>query len=243
MEPYYQQSGMTIYNGEALDVLARMEGGQFTAVITDPPYSSGGAFRGDRMRDTTDKYQQSGTWKQYQDFTGDTRDQRAFAYWSALYLHQARRVAKPGGVLCVFTDWRQLPTTTDAVQAGGWVWRGIAAWDKTEAARGIQGRMRNQCEYVVWGSSGPMPVEGVPYAGVFTHYMNPGDKEHLTQKPVEVIKWLLNAMPAGPVLDPFMGAGTTLVACKEMKRECVGIEIDRTYCEIAARRLAQEILL
>jgi len=50
--------------------------------------------------------------------------------------------------LVAFSDWRQLPALCDAVQAGGWLWRGIAAWDKTEASRPRNGGFRAQCEFM-----------------------------------------------------------------------------------------------
>lgn len=59
---------------------------------------------------------------------GDNRDQRAFLIWAGLWLNAARVASKPGAVLCSFIDWRQLPTLTDAVQVGGWVWRNLATW-------------------------------------------------------------------------------------------------------------------
>ena len=52
------------------------------------------------------------------DFTGDDRDQRAYGYWCALWLAECLRVTKPGGACLMFTDWRQLPATRDAIQAG-----------------------------------------------------------------------------------------------------------------------------
>jgi DNA modification methylase len=67
--------------------------------------------------------------------------------------------------------------------------------------------------------------------------------EHPTQKPVALMKWCLNLVPhAMHILDPFMGSGTTLVAAKQLGRKAIGIEIEQSYAEIAARRLAQEVI-
>lgn len=65
-------------------------------------------------------------------------------------------------------------------------------------------------------------------------------KEHPTQKPVEVMKWCLSFLPdAETILDPFMGSGTTGVACVKLGRKFIGIEIDPGYFEIAAKRIRQ----
>jgi len=68
-----------------------------------------------------------------------------------------------------------------------------------------------------------------------------GHRLHPTQKPEALMLWSLQMAhkASGPVLDPFMGSGTTLVACKRLGRRCVGIERDEKYCEIAASRLSQ----
>ncbi len=68
-------------------------------------------------------------------------------------------------------------------------------------------------------------------------------KFHPTQKPEDLMGWCIKrAGEVSTILDPYMGSGTTLRACKDHGKQCVGIEREERYCEIAARRLAQGVL-
>jgi site-specific DNA-methyltransferase (adenine-specific) len=245
MDAYYRDDLLTLYHAEALGVLAGLPAESIDAVVTDPPYSSGGQFRGDRMMNTTDKYVQHATAIQRPDFDGDNRDQRSYAYWCALWLGECYRLAKPGAVCLLFTDWRQLPTTTDALQAGGWVWRGVVPWDKTEAVRPQKGAYASQCEYVVWGSKGPLDRDqGRPcLPGFFRYIVRQADKFHLTGKPTPLLLDLLSIVPAGGVvLDPFAGSGTALVAARLRGLRAIGVEWQEDYCRVVVQRLRQQPL-
>lgn len=239
--PYYDDGRVTLYGGEALAVLAALPDASVDAVI-DPPYSSGGQFRADRAASTSSKYFRTGSPSQdIADFSGDSRDSRAYGYWSALWMAEAMRATKPGGVLAVFTDWRQLPTTSDAIQAGGWIWRGVVPWWKP-AGRPVQGRWANQCEYVVWGTNGPRPLDALDGKALPGFYQcnSPREREHQTQKPVEVMRHLVKIVPpAGVVLDPFMGSGTTGCAAAIEGRRFIGCEKVDHFRDVAERRIRE----
>ncbi len=237
-------SRFSIEHGNALALLAQMPDGCVDAVITDPPYSSGGMYRGDRSGSTTEKYVQTGTEISRPDFAGDNRDGRSFGYWCALWMAEALRVAKPGAVFCCFSDWRQLPTTTDSVQAGGWVWRGIVPWDKTEGCRPSMGRFAAQCEYIIWCTAGARePHEDVGcLPGIVRAYPKPSEKHHITGKPVEVLRALARiAPPDGIVLDPFSGGGSTGCGALLEGRRFIGFELVESYVHTTRERLLAEV--
>jgi site-specific DNA-methyltransferase (adenine-specific) len=212
------------------------------AIVTDPPYSSGGQFRGDRVARVARKYLRRPRLES-SSFPGDNRDQRGFLAWCALWLAEALRVTKPGAVLVQFSDWRQLAVTIDAVQAGGWVWRGIGVWDKTAACRPQRGRFAAQAEYFVWASHGPLPLDrGVPcLPGVFLHPSPRGERQHMTAKPEALMRDVVAlCAPGGLIVDPFAGSGTTGVAALRTGRRFLGCELVPAYHTLAAERLAAE---
>jgi site-specific DNA-methyltransferase (adenine-specific) len=75
-----------------------------------------------------------------------------------------------------------------------------------------------------------------------TGYKTMEVRQHPTQKPLPVMRWCVGKTRRSTIIDPFMGSGTTLRAAKDLGRKAIGIEIEERYCEIAARRCAQEVL-
>lgn len=245
----------TVLEGEALATMLRIPDASVDATITDPPYSSGGFTRGDRMGSTTNKYVGellTGTQISRPDFAGDNRDQRGYLKWCVVWLDEALRITKPGGSLLMFTDWRQLPTTTDAVQAGGWVWRGIVPWDKGDGTRPRRGGFRSQAEYVVWATAGHLrddhdaclpgwlhtTTEAEPVAGWIHAPVAQADKHHITGKPTELMRELAKIVRPGELIfDPFAGSGTTGVGALLEGRRFLGVEKMGSYAHIARQRL------
>lgn len=222
----------TLYCGDAFQVLQMLDEKSFGGLLADPPYSSGGLYASDRQKPANVKY--IGASAKYTNFTGDQKDQHSHFLWSYEWLTICRKLLMPGALAAIFSDWRQLPLTTDYLQAAGFHWRGIVAWDKTEAVRPMLGRYRSQVEYAVWGTVGKRALCGKTAPGAYRFPV--GKKFHMTSKPVELMKKLIAIMEP-PILDPFMGAGAVGVACAEMGLPYVGIEINRNYFDIATKRI------
>lgn len=237
----YSKGNFTIYQGDALQVLETLERQSVDAVITDPPYASGGVSALTRNALPSSKYS-SAKEKTYPEFLGEHRDQRSFAYWSTLWASQCFLACKNGAPFLAFSDWRQLPSTTDYIQAANFSYNGLVAWDKTKSVRPAKGQFRAQCEYIAYGFKGKPNKDANPVylAGAIRQRIDPKKKLHMTGKPIEVMAHLMKvAPPGGVVLDPFMGSGSTGVAALESGRKFIGIEATEEYFEIAKARLEQ----
>lgn len=230
-----------LLKGDALSLLPTLEAGSFDALITDPPYASGGVNAAARQKPPSAKYPQGGRPALHADFLGDERDQRSHLQWMTMWLSECARLLKDGAPVCVFTDWRQLPLTTDALQCAGITWRGITVWDKTEGVRPQRGRFRNQAEYIVWGSKGGMPLDrnAPTLPGVIKARVRRDDKLHMTGKPTELMRQVVRICEAGGrILDPFAGSGTTLVAAQLEGFTWTGCEVTEHYAQVARERVA-----
>ena len=106
--------------------------------------------------------------------------------------------------------------------------RGFLVWDKKQP----ENFSLAMCEFAWWSRD--------HNAKVYSRSVLGYDKSHPTQKPVDLMQWCLGFMPnATTILDPFMGSGTTLVACQKLGRSGTGIEIDPDYFDIACRRVEE----
>lgn len=225
-----------LINGDSVNVLDTLDGG-YSMIVADPPYASGGGSIREKQRPTGEKYAKD---SRFHDFDGDARDQRSWVSWMAKWMGEARNLCQDNAMIAVFTDWRQLPSVTDALQWAGWLWRGVVVWDKVNP-RPQLARYKQQCEFVVWGSKGAIPPDreiGV-LPGLYSYSMPCGTKRlHQTEKPVPLLCDLMKICPAGgKILDPFMGSGAAIEAALIMGHDCTGIEITDYYYDVATTRI------
>lgn len=238
-----------LLHGDCLTLMKEVKPGSVDLVLCDPPYSSGGTHAGDRKASTAAKYLDddfAGA-ARLPSFSGDNMDQRSFTAFMRWVCTELRLRTREGGILEMFVDWRNLPAMTDAVQMAGWVWRGLVVWDKG-ISRNQPGRFRNDCEFVVWCSNGDMPIDWKAAKGIkampgvyHVPMVNPKQRFHQTEKPLELLERLLAICPpGGTVLDAFMGSGSTGVAAVRTGRSFIGMELSDQYFEIASSRIRDE---
>lgn len=230
-----------LHRGDALTVLHTLPTGSVDAVVTDPPYCSGGTTAAQRTSQSArGKYVSGDAQHKLADFDGDTRDQRGYFAWMSLVLGQCYRISRTSAPLLLFTDWRQLPVNSDALQAAGWTWRGIVPWHKP-IARPSKGGFKRACEYALWATKGPVDAARNPVylPGLYSASQPRGSKRfHITQKPDELMRELVKiCVPDGTILDPFAGSGSTGVAALAEGRSFVGVELSERYAETARERL------
>lgn len=227
MEPYYDHGGITIYHGDCRDVLPQIQG---DAIVTDPPYplTSGG------MKTVI---HQGG-------YFGDRNiyDNRGCIYQTPLFSEWIPMLSCIGTDIeaMVFTNDRNLPAMWREFEADRWRWHNLIVWDKCIQVQNMH--YMKQCEYVLYlfrGQSRKMARTG---RSNLVREMIPQGKQHFSEKPVPLLKWIIGNHDWHTIIDPFMGSGTTLRAAKDLGRCAIGIEIEERYCEIAACRLQQEVL-
>jgi DNA methylase len=219
MTPYYDDGTCVIYHGDCREIDAWLTA---DVLITDPPYGIGwkiGAGIGNDIHGASITGDES----------TDVRD-TALRLWGEdrpWLMFGSLRAALP-------PRWRQTIVFHKACHNAGLV--------------GVRRPWRNNWEPIFVGGTWPDQTPRTD-AVVRTHEMAAtGYSGYVTRaghphaKPVDVLTQLIDACPPGVVADPFMGSGTTLRAAKDLGRHAIGVELEERYCEIAAKRLGQEIL-
>lgn len=225
MRPYYDHGGITIYHGDCREVMPDITSAGI--VVTDPPYVFGIA--------STFEEGKAGGW-------GDMMNAAAlYAGWLREFW---RLVGSTCGAAWVFNSWRSFPVLARAAHEARWPIESLLVWDKEWIGPGGQRGLRPSYEVVALFVHPQFQVTDRGTPDIWREKWSGAKTWHPAEKPVPLLRKLIGAggSPDGVVLDPFMGSGSTLVAAKSLGRRAIGIEVEERYCEIAARRLSQEVL-
>lgn len=235
MKPYFADDLVTLYLGDCLEAMTGMADGSVAAVLTDPPYSSGGRRENARsLRKSMLRATEDDVW-----IHGDGMSTQGFVWLMRQCGLQWRRLLTPGGHALSFIDWRMAPNLAAALESADLRQHPVLVWDK--AAFGMGTVFRNQHEFIVHMSAGNPADPQRRDVGNVLRFPAVRGGVHPTEKPVPLLHTLLSVVtpPGGVVLDPFAGAGSTLIAARNFGLPAIGIEADERWCEAAARRLSQ----
>lgn len=215
MRPYYEDDSVTLYHGDCLELADLWTGAD--VLVTDPPHGtqalSGNERGGYGRRYLCDTGDGVGA-AIAGDMTTDTRDE-VLKLWGA---RPAVAFASP-----------RLPEPPGH-------WDDRLVWNKTRP--GMNGGPFRYLHEAIY-ARGMVRANNSTFS-ILTAY--PDQHDHIHAKPIEVMEALCSTAPPGIIADPFTGSGSTLVAAKRLGRKAIGIELEERYCEIAARRLSQDVL-
>lgn len=227
---------VTLYHGDCLEVLKTLEPGSVDAVVTDPPYCSGGRqAAGQRGEISKNGSRADSDW-----LTTDNMGTDTYLWFMRQFAGLCRLACSVGSPAYVFTDWRQYTTIVTAWESAGWTLKNVLVWDKAKG--GAMGSWwRNNHEWVpifVKGKARPLSTHSY-----FNTWIEPKPVSglHPTVKPRGLMDYIVSSITPedAVVLDPFMGSGTTGESAINLHRSFIGIEIDAGYYEIAERRIAE----
>jgi len=215
----------TLYNGDCMEVMAGL--GRVDAVVTDPPYELSSAGPGaSHFGMSLGKFDTTA----YKDIVD--------GFDFAATFDAIEKICDPFNLFC-FCSNKQISKTMSYHEAKGRATT-LLIWHKTNAAPFANGVWRGDIEYVVHArGKGAVFVGNAVEKKKVSEFPLVQDSAHPTVKPLELIgKYVrICSAPGQTVLDPFMGSGTTGVACVKAGRSFIGIERDPGYFDIACRRI------
>lgn len=251
LKPYYNNAGILIYHGDAIDILQDLKGRKFDMILADPPYEEtslgwdksvdGWPVLVPHLMRRTASLWCFGSLRSFLYHWADFKNVFTFA--------QEIVWEKQNGTNFFKDRFRRVHELIAQLIPTGARWAEIfknPQYTKDAIKKTLRRKHRPAHLGHVYNSfytsedGGPRLMRSVMQERNCHGYAL-----HPTQKPITVLGRLIeySCPPRGIVLDPFIGAGSTLVAAKALGRHAIGIEKEEKYCEAAAGRLAQEVLL
>lgn len=219
----------TLYLGDAAEVVRDLS--PVHIVLTDPPYSSGARTDSERqVRGAMLRSMEDADW-----FSHDAMTTWGFGWFMRSVFSELRQHTVAGAHVYVCIDWRQTPNVYGLLEATGYRVNHCLVWKKPHFGMGAY--WRNQHENIVFASNGmPAPMLDRGMGSVIEcPAVSPEARLHPTEKPVGLLRAIIEAIPGEIVFDPFMGSGAVGAAAIQCGRQFIGAEINPGHFETALR--------
>ena len=219
-----------LLQGNCLQRMQEIPDNSIDLLLTDPPYNISVPNRFHTMN-------RQGI------YFGDWDVNFNLTDWLVIAIQKIRK----GGTGIVFTSWQNLSLLQKAIEENGCTVKNLIQWQKTNAMPRNRDRLYvNVTEFAIWFVKGDGWVfhrlKPTYETGIFCYpTIDNNERVHPTQKPIKLMLNLaeIHSDEGTTVLDPFMGSGTTGVACIYANRDFIGIELDNTYFNAAKSRIEE----
>lgn len=218
-----EDKNIRLYNGDCLEIMDRLieRGVKVDCVITDPPY--GMSFVSNYRKEKYDKIKNDCNLDWLDDFSNK--------------LNQLMNDNTHGYVFCSFHHVDKFKVALSKY----FKIKNILIWEKNNTSMGdLKGDYAPKYEMIIYFHKGRRLLNGGRDCNILK-YKRTGNKHHPTEKPVDLLEFLVgkSSDENNIVLDCFMGSGSTGVACKNLNRKFIGIELDEKYFDISVQRIMQ----
>ena len=228
-EPYYEDALLTLWHGDALELLPTIRPSSVQAVITDPPYVIGAVSAGNLAS-------KAGGWA----------DMMNSALWFPTWYREVGRVLHSSGSFWTFLNWRSVPVVLRAALDAGLPVTSMLCWDKEWIGPGGSQGLRPSYELVALMAQAEFAVADRGTSDLWRCQVGSYKPNgHPAEKPEALLRRIIRTceLPAGStVLDPFAGSGTTAAAARAEGFRCISIEAEEKWCEVIATRCGQQLL-
>jgi len=236
---YFENENGMLYLGNSLELLKEIPDKSIDAIITDPPYNTGM------------KQQNGGRLK---NFFNDSYSKEEYYNLVEKVCTESYRVLKENKAVYIFINWKQVGLWIDLLGKVGFNVKNVIVWDKVIHSLNYQ-NYAYRYELIIYATKGKFELNNKSNSDLRNRFFtdvwriqrklsNEPDSIHETIKPLEVLRVpLLHSTKENDiVLDMFLSSGSTAVACKQLKRRFIGIEINKKYLDFAIKRLSQKNL-
>lgn len=212
-------NNIELIHGDCIEALKKLPAESIDLILTDPPY---GISYISNMREVSEKFDM---------LQNDDNDIRFVAY------KEFARILKPDSCAIVFASWKNMAEDMVELQKYFDIKNTLIWWKRGGGIGDLEHTLSTDYEVALVCHKGSCKIRGKRDGSVFVvDKVNPNAMVHPTQKPIELMSRLLAKFtdPGMLVCDPFMGSGTTALACIEMDRNFVGMEIEPKFYKIAS---------